>query len=83
MSDPMSLERAFDGVHGVFSVQNHHISGYEGEVRQGKQVAEVAKRVGVSQLVYSGAGQASRAAALGPGRQSSRWRGTSGPSISP
>jgi uncharacterized protein YbjT (DUF2867 family) len=34
-SDPVSLERAFDGVHGVFSVQNHHLSGYAGEVRQG------------------------------------------------
>jgi uncharacterized protein YbjT (DUF2867 family) len=56
MSDPASLERAFDGVHGVFSVQNHHISGYEGEVRQGKQVADVAKRVGVTHVVYSGAG---------------------------
>jgi uncharacterized protein YbjT (DUF2867 family) len=56
MSDPASLERAFDGVHGVFSVQNHHISGFEEELRQGKQVAEVAKRVGVAQLVYSGAG---------------------------
>jgi uncharacterized protein YbjT (DUF2867 family) len=55
-SDPVSLERAFEGVHGVFSVQNHHISGYEGEVRQGKQVAEVAKRVGVAHVVYSGAG---------------------------
>jgi uncharacterized protein YbjT (DUF2867 family) len=55
-SDPGSLERAFDGVHGVFSVQNHHISGYEGEVQQGKQVAEVAKRVGVAHVVYSGAG---------------------------
>ena len=30
LSDPASLERAFDGVHGVFSVQNHHISGFEG-----------------------------------------------------
>lgn len=37
-------------------MQNHHLSGYEGEVRQGKQVAEVAKRVGVPLLVYSGAG---------------------------
>jgi uncharacterized protein YbjT (DUF2867 family) len=55
-SDPVSLERAFEGVHGVFSVQNHHISGYEGEVRQGKQVAEVAKRVGVAHVVYSAAG---------------------------
>ena len=35
LSDPASLERAFDGVYGVFSVQNHHISGYEGEARQG------------------------------------------------
>jgi uncharacterized protein YbjT (DUF2867 family) len=56
LSDRASLVRAFDGVYGVFSVQNHHISGYEEEVRQGKQVAEVAKRVGVAQLVYSGAG---------------------------
>jgi uncharacterized protein YbjT (DUF2867 family) len=56
LSDRVSLERAFDGVHGVFSVQNHHISGFEGEVRQGKQVAEAAKRVGVAHVVYSGAG---------------------------
>lgn len=31
-NDPASLERAFAGVHGVYTVQNHHISGYEGEV---------------------------------------------------
>jgi uncharacterized protein YbjT (DUF2867 family) len=55
-SDPGSLGRAFDGVHGVFSVQNHHLSGYEGEVRQGKHVAEVAKQVGVAHVVYSAAG---------------------------
>jgi uncharacterized protein YbjT (DUF2867 family) len=64
-SDPVSLERAFAGVHGVFSVQNHHISGYEGEVRQGKQVAEAAKRVGVSQLVYSGAGPGVKGSGVG------------------
>jgi uncharacterized protein YbjT (DUF2867 family) len=55
-ADPVSLERAFAGVHGVFNVQNHHLSGYAGEVRQGKQVAEVAQRVGVAHVVYSGAG---------------------------
>jgi uncharacterized protein YbjT (DUF2867 family) len=54
-----------DGVHGVFSVQNHHLSGYEGEVRQGKQVAEVAKRVGVAQLVYSGAGPGVQGSGVG------------------
>jgi hypothetical protein len=54
-----------DGVHGVVSVQNHHLSGYEGEVRQGKQVAEVAKRVGASQLVYSGAGPGVKGSGVG------------------
>jgi uncharacterized protein YbjT (DUF2867 family) len=63
--DPVSLEPAFDGVHGVFSVQNHHISGYEGEVRQGKHVAEMAKRMGVSQLVYSGAGTGVKGSGIG------------------
>jgi uncharacterized protein YbjT (DUF2867 family) len=64
-SDPASLERALDGVHGVFSVQNHHISGYEEEARQGKQVAEVAKRVGVAQVVYSGAGPGVKGSGVG------------------
>jgi uncharacterized protein YbjT (DUF2867 family) len=65
LSDPVSLERAFDGVHGVFSMQNHHLSGYEEELRQGKQVAEVAKRVGVAQLVYSGAGPGVQGSGVG------------------
>jgi uncharacterized protein YbjT (DUF2867 family) len=64
-SDSVSLERALDGVHGVFSVQNHHLSGYEGEVRQGKQVAEVAKRVSVAQFVYSGAGPGVQGSGVG------------------
>jgi uncharacterized protein YbjT (DUF2867 family) len=65
LSDPVSLERAFDGVHGVFSMQNHHLSGYEEEARQGKQVAEVAKRVGIAQLVYSGAGPGVQGSGVG------------------
>ena len=64
-SDPVSLERAFDGVHGVFSVQNHHISGFEEEMQQGRQVAEVAKRMGVFQLVYSGAGPGVKGTGVG------------------
>lgn len=54
--DPMSLERNFAGVYGVYNVQNHHISGYEGEVRQGKNVSDVATRAGVAHLVYGSAG---------------------------
>ena len=78
LSDPVSLERAFDGVHGVFSVQNHHLSGYEGEVRQGKQVAEVAKRAGVAQVVYSAAGIGVEGTGVGSGRPRSQWRPTYG-----
>jgi uncharacterized protein YbjT (DUF2867 family) len=65
MSDPASLERAFGGVYGVFSVQNHHISGFEGEVLHGKRVADVANRVGVTQLVYSGAGTGVKGTGIG------------------
>ena len=65
MFDPASLERAFDGAHGVFSVQNHHISGYDGEVTQGRNVADAAKRMGVPHLVYSSA--ATGAAGTGVG----------------
>jgi uncharacterized protein YbjT (DUF2867 family) len=55
-ADPASLERSFAGVHGVYSVQNHHIAGYEGEVRQGRNVADVVARAGVAHLVYASAG---------------------------
>ena len=56
MDDARSLEPAFDGVAGVFTVQNHHISGYEGEVRQAKNVTDVAKRLAVPHVVYGAAG---------------------------
>lgn len=35
--EPASLERSFAGVQGVYSVQNHHIGGHDGEVRQGRK----------------------------------------------
>jgi uncharacterized protein YbjT (DUF2867 family) len=56
MEDPASLRRAFDGVHGVFSVQNGMIAGFDREVVQGRNVADVAKQVGVAHLVYASAG---------------------------
>lgn len=55
------MERAFDGAHGVYSVQNPRVSGYDGEIRQGRNVGEVAVRVGIRHLVYAstaGAGAA-------------------------
>jgi uncharacterized protein YbjT (DUF2867 family) len=56
MADRASLEPAFDGVVGVYSVQNPFISGLEQEVVQGKNVADVAQAAGVRHLVYASAG---------------------------
>lgn len=56
MEDVASLRPVFAGAYGVYSVQNPYISGVEAEVRQGKQVADVAKESGVQHLVYGSAG---------------------------
>jgi uncharacterized protein YbjT (DUF2867 family) len=60
LEDRASLDLALDGIHGVFSVQNYFEAGYEGEVRQGKQLADAAKEAGVSHFVYSSVGSAHR-----------------------
>lgn len=65
MDDRRSLERAFADVAGVFAVQNHHISGYEGEVRQAKNVTDAAKRLAVPQVVYGAAGIGRRGTGVG------------------
>lgn len=56
MEDRQSLEAAFDGVQRVFSVQNWVTHGVEGEIRQGKIVADAALAAGVSHIVYGSAG---------------------------
>jgi uncharacterized protein YbjT (DUF2867 family) len=56
MMDADSLAPAFKDAHGVFSVQNPMISGLPAEVRQGRNVADVAKAAGVRHLVYGSAG---------------------------
>jgi uncharacterized protein YbjT (DUF2867 family) len=56
MAEVASLRRAFQGAYGIYSVQNPFIGGPETEVRQGKNVAEVAKDIGVEHLVYGSAG---------------------------
>ena len=62
MDKPQDLKAAFKGVSGVFSVQNFWLPnvGSEGEVRQGKLVAQVALDAGVSHFVYSSAAAAHR-----------------------
>jgi uncharacterized protein YbjT (DUF2867 family) len=60
MEDRASLEKAFDSMKRVLSVQNWTTSGVEGEIRQGKRVADVAHLVGVEHLVYISAGTGDR-----------------------
>ncbi|HVL91387.1 MAG TPA: NmrA/HSCARG family protein [Actinomycetota bacterium] len=55
MNDPASLRAAFDGAHGVYSVQNGMISGFDREVAQGRAVADAAKACGVAHLVFGSA----------------------------
>ena len=56
MAEAASLRPVFEGAYGVYSVQNPFIGGPEQEIRQGKNVADVAKDVGVEHLVYGSAG---------------------------
>jgi len=56
MADPAALQPIFAGAYGVYSVQNPFLGGPEAEIRQGKNVAEVAAAAGVQHLVYGSAG---------------------------
>lgn len=56
MADRQTLTSVFAGAYGVFSVQNPMLSGVEGEIAQGKNVADAAKQAGVLHFVYSSAG---------------------------
>jgi uncharacterized protein YbjT (DUF2867 family) len=59
LDDRKSLERAMQGVDGVFSYQSI-TDGVQKEEDRGKRVAHVAKLVGVEHLVYSSVGGADR-----------------------
>lgn len=51
---PETLTAAFSGAHGVYSVQTFMgPDGIDGEIRQGKAVADAAQAAGVSHLVYA------------------------------
>ena len=68
------LDPAFKGAYGVFSVQNFWLPnvGFEGEIRQGKHVADSAKAAGVQHLVYSSVGAAHRG--MGQKHFDSKWQ---------
>jgi uncharacterized protein YbjT (DUF2867 family) len=73
MEDRAQLDAAFKGVYGVFSVQNFWLPnvGFEGEIRQGRNVAEAAKAAGVQHFVYSSVGGAQRG--MGQKHFESKW----------
>jgi uncharacterized protein YbjT (DUF2867 family) len=60
LDDPSSYKRALEGAYGVFSVQNGMEAGFEGEIRQGKALADAAKAAGVQHFVYSSVVSADR-----------------------
>ena len=73
MENRAELDAALKGAYGVFSVQNFWLPnvGFEGEIRQGKNVADAAKAAGVQHLVYSSVGAAHRG--MGQKHFESKW----------
>ena len=73
LNDRASIEAALQGAYGVFSFQNFWRPdiGKEGEVRQGKNVADAAKAAGVKHLVYSSVGAAHRG--MGQEHFATKW----------
>lgn len=73
MENLSELEAAFAGAYGVFSVQNFWLPGvgYDGEIRQGENVANAARAAGVQHLVYSSVGAAHRG--MGQKHFESKW----------
>ena len=71
--DRASVDAALKGLYGVFSVQNYWLKdvGMEGEIKQGKLVADAAKAAGVTHLVYSSVGAAHRG--MGQEHFASKW----------
>ncbi len=72
LDDRASIDRALKGVYGVFSVQAWWEKGVEGEVRQGKTLADAAKAADVRHFVYSSVGGAERKSGIP--HFESKWR---------
>jgi uncharacterized protein YbjT (DUF2867 family) len=62
MDSRSELDAAFQGAYGVFSVQNFWLpnGGFDGEIEQGKNVADAARAAGIQHLVFSSVGSAHR-----------------------
>lgn len=74
LEDRAALDQALRGVHGVFSVQNFWLPevGYDGEIKQGKLLADAAQAANVKHFVYSSVGAADRG--MGQKHFESKWQ---------
>lgn len=59
LNDRASVDRALQGVAGVFAVQNFK-NGLDTEIQQGKMIADAAKASNIQHFVYSSVGSAER-----------------------
>lgn len=59
-NDPASLQKAFEGVYGAYSVQNVWVTGIPKEIEQGKAFADAALKAGVSHFIYGSVGGVER-----------------------
>ena len=76
LNDARTLRSAVDGVDAVVVVTNIWTAGFDGAVRQGKNVVDVAVGAGVDHVVFSGAGYHDRdlgVAALEPAGEVERY----------
>ena len=73
MNERASIDAALKGAYGAYSVQNFWRPdvGREGELRQGKNVADAAKAAGIRHLVYSSVGAAHRG--MGQAHFATKW----------
>ena len=73
LNDRASLDAALRGVYGAFGVTNFWLPdvGYDGEIKQGKLLADAAKEAGVQHFVYSSVGAAHRG--MGQKHFESKW----------
>lgn len=72
LDDRASIDRALKSAYGVFSVQAWREKGVEGEIRQGKALADAAKAADVRHFVYSSVGGAERRSGIP--HFESKWR---------
>lgn len=64
LDDKESLRTAVEDVDAVFAVTNYFIAGFEGEIEQGTNIAEVAAESDIDHFVYSSIGGADRTEAV-------------------